>query len=104
MVLYTWFMICLATGLAGLALAMTIVFEVLLQDWDLVAAARARIRSYLISRRHVSYLRAEDILLEIEKGEGRPSRAVGVFDQRREQLKELHDVEVRLSAPQPQLI
>lgn len=95
MELYLKFMGMLAFGLAGVGLVLKVLLETLFNEWDAFSDVYARSQAYLEGRRHVHLIRPEDILLEADKNDewGSSPRLVDV---RREQLKQLDEIEARL--------
>ena len=88
---------------------LTTVFETLLSEWDMTRDLARWLRGLTHGRPHTADVRAEDILLELEKtrAEGRyqrraPARSI---DRRREALRDVREAEHRLSAPvSPELV
>ncbi len=109
MQLYVKFMFTLAVGLVGVGIVLTTVLETLLHEWDAARDFARWMKGVTHGRPHVADVSAEDILLELEKGrvEGRyqrraPSRSI---DRRREALRDIREVENRLSSPAaPELV
>ena len=109
MQMYVKFMFTLAFGLIGVGVVLTTVFETLLREWDMTRDLARWLRGLTHSRTHTADVRAEDILLELEKNrsEGRfqrraPARSI---DRRREALRDVREAEHRLSSPvSPELV
>lgn len=99
MALYVRFVVSLAFGLVGLATVLKILMDRLFHDWDAAAEIKNYIKSLFAERKLVEHYRAEDALLEAEKKQGR-ELSTRLIDKRREQLKELDEVEYRLLHPQ----
>src|SRR5262245_31527017 len=109
MQMYVRFMFALGLGLVGVGIVMTTVMETLLREWDAARELSRWLRGLTHGRPHVADVRAEDILLELERGraEGRyqrraPARSI---DRRREALRDMREAEERLSSPvSPELV
>ncbi|MDX6767887.1 MAG: hypothetical protein SF051_00020 [Elusimicrobiota bacterium] len=105
MQLYVKFMFTLGIGLVGLGIVMTTTFETLFREWDAPRDFSRWLRALTHGRPHVADVSADEILLALERArvnEGRyqrraPSRSI---DRRREALREISEVEGRLSAPE----
>lgn len=96
MELYVKFMGSLAFGIAGVGLVLKVLLETLFNDWDAFTDLADRAQVYLKGKHQVELLRPEDILLEQEKRTG-SQRKVSVLDARREQLRQLEEIETRLA-------
>jgi hypothetical protein len=109
MQMYVKFMFTLGIGLLGVGIVLTTLLETVLQEWDAARDFSRWLKALSHGRPHVADVSAEDILLELEKGrvEGRyqrraPSRSI---DRRREALRDIREVEHRLSSPAaPELV
>jgi hypothetical protein len=98
MEMYIKFMFTLTVGLIGVAMVMKTLLETLLHEWDVVRDVQAGWNSMFHARHH-SELRAEDILMEVERDHAKrriPERSI---DRRREALRDVREVEDRLSLP-----
>lgn len=96
--MYVKFMFTLAVGLVGVGMVLKTLLETILHEWDVVRDAQAAWRSMFHARSHAE-LRAEDILMELERDRARrhvPERSI---DRRREALRGVREVEERLSVP-----
>lgn len=93
---YFQFLGCLAVGMVGVGMVLTVLLEQLFADWDVVGEMGVVLREGLTGRK-LSHERAEDVMLETEK------KAAGVgyirIDQRRQQLADVASAERRLQAP-----
>ena len=98
MELYFHFLSTLAFGLVGVGLVMKILLENLFNEWDAFNDLARRANTAFAGKRHVELIRAEDILMEAER-KNMPETGTRRMDQRREQLKELNDIESRLKSP-----
>ncbi|MEK7857941.1 MAG: hypothetical protein AAB320_02260 [Elusimicrobiota bacterium] len=96
MELYVRFMATLAGGLIGVGLVLKILLEGLFNEWDAFNDVASKMEMALSGKHHVGLIRPEDILLEAEK-RNTPNVNSRLIDRRREQLKELDDVENRLN-------
>lgn len=103
MELYVKFMFTLAIGLVGLSLVLLTVLETFLAYWDPVVDARRWWRKATHHRPGGAFIRAEDILSEIEgRQRGLNARmSERPIDQRREVLRNVQEAERRLSSPAP---
>lgn len=102
MQLYVKFLFTLTVGLIGVGLVLKTLLESLFREWDAVRDFRRWTRSLLQHRPASDPVRAEDILMELERGrrEGRYQRQHGHgMDRRREALREVREAEERLAAP-----
>lgn len=95
---YIRFMVDLAFGLAGVSLVLKVLLDGLFNDWDVVADVEATIKAMSDSKGLALSGRREDVMLEIEKSRA-STFSTRLIDIRREQLKEIDDVEHRLSLP-----
>jgi hypothetical protein len=96
MELYVKFMSALAFGIVGAGLVLKILLETIFNDWDIFTDLSQRARLYLQGKHQVELLRPEDILLEAEK-RGAPKHSTRLVDLRREQLRELEEIDTRLA-------
>jgi hypothetical protein len=97
MALYIRFMISLAFGLIGLGIVLKIVIDEMFCDWDALSEAKAWVRGVFFEK-HRGHVRAEDMLLEIEKAKTTQA-SFRLIDQRREALREIASVERRMKGP-----
>src|SRR5512140_1238467 len=101
MQLYIRFVFTLSIGLAGLGMVLTVLFETVLRDWDVPRELRRWWRRFGHVRSHAGAVRAEDILLALEKSraEHRYERRqpAASIDRRREALREVREAEERLA-------
>lgn len=104
MELYLKFMFTLAVGLVGVGMVVTTLLETIFHDWDAVRDIQRGWRAIFAPKSQSAMVRAEDILLELEKSRREGGRRhhhapSGELDRRREALRELREAEHRLSAP-----
>ena len=99
MELYIRFVFTLAVGLVGAGMVLKTLLDSLLEPWDLGGDLRRGWRWLNSTRRHVERIRAEDIIMELERREGivpRLSQAqVDTLEQRREALRAMREAEER---------
>lgn len=102
MELYVKFMFTLTVGLVGLSLVLITVLETLLAHWDPLIDLRAWWYHTTHARSGTDYVRAEDILSEMEgRRQGATSRVYErPVDRRRESLRDVHEAELRLASPE----
>lgn len=97
--MYIKFMFTLTVGLVGVGMVLKTLLETILHDWDVVREFQTAWNTMFHARSHAE-LRAEDILMELERDQIRrrvmPERSI---DRRREALREAREVEDRLSVP-----
>ena len=96
------FMFTLAVGLVGVGMVITTLLETVFHEWDAFGDLRKGWRAVFSHRPQSAMVRAEDILLELERSrqEGRRRHApADALDRRREALRELREAEQRLSSP-----
>ncbi len=96
--MYVKFMFTLTVGLVGVGMVLKTLLETLLHEWDVVRDAQVAWNSMFNARSHAE-LRAEDILMELERDQAKrlvPERSI---DRRREALRGVREVEERLSLP-----
>lgn len=95
--MYIKFMFTLTVGLVGVGMVLKTLLETLLHEWDIVADARLGWDA-MFNTRHHAEVRAEDILMELERDHAKrrlPERAI---DRRREALREEREAAARRSA------
>lgn len=93
---YFQFLGCLAVGMVGVGMVLTVLIERLFADWDVVGELGVVMREGLAGRR-LSQDRAEDVMLEVEK---KNAGLVNTrIDQRRQQLADVASAERRLQVP-----
>ncbi len=73
--------------------------ETLLQEWDAVHEIRSGWRALFNARPYAESVRAEDILMEIERDHAKRRAPERSIDRRREALRDIREVEDRLSSP-----
>jgi hypothetical protein len=98
MTLYVQFLGCLAVGLVGTGIVLTVLLEKLFHDWDVVADMGEWF-SGLKQKQGLTRDRAEDMLMELERSRQVQAGGGRMIDQRRQQLAELASVEKRLQSP-----
>jgi hypothetical protein len=97
MELYIRFISTLAFGLIGLGAVLKVLLETLFNEWDAFNDISERLMISCSGKGgHVEHIRAEDILLEAEK-RGAPDTNTRIVDWRRRQMKELDEIETRLT-------
>jgi hypothetical protein len=105
MEMYVKFMFTLTVGLVGVGMVLKTLLETILHEWDAVTEIKAGWSALFHARPYADSVRAEDILMEIERDHFRehdqskrrqPERSI---DRRREALRDIREVEDRLSAP-----
>lgn len=103
MELYLKFMFTLAVGLVGVGMVVTTLLETIFHDWDVARDLERGWRAVFSHKPQSSLVRAEDILLELEKsrreGGRRHHAPADALDRRREALRELREAEHRLASP-----
>ncbi len=105
MTLYVQFLGCLAVGLVGTGIVLTVLLERLFADWDVFAELGQLLADGWHHKRALSHDRAEDMLMELERSRQAEAGPVRLIDQRRQQLAELASVEKRLlSGPQGPIV
>ncbi|MBI5240812.1 MAG: hypothetical protein HY926_10095 [Elusimicrobia bacterium] len=101
MELYVRFISTLAFGLIGLGAVLKVLLETLFNEWDAFNDIAERVMISCSGKGgHVEHVRAEDILLEAEKRNA-PQTNTRIVDWRRRQMKELDEIESRLSQVRP---
>ena len=98
MELYFRFMMTLAFGLVGLSVVLKVLLDGIFSEWDAFADLGDWLKGVSEGKGLVRTDRAEDIMLEIEKSKA-PTMNTRLLDQKREQLKEINQVEHRLKMP-----
>lgn len=99
MEMYVKFMFTLTVGLVGVGMVLKTLLETILHEWDAVAEARAGWHSMFRARPYADSVRAEDILMEIERDHVKRRQPERSIDRRREALRDLREAEDRLSSP-----
>jgi hypothetical protein len=97
--MYVKFMFTLAIGLVGVGMVLKTLLETILKDWDVVWAIRHAWSSMFHARPYADSVRAEDILMEIERDYLKRRLPALSIDRRREDLRGIREVEDRLSSP-----
>ncbi len=97
MELYIRFISTLAFGLIGLGAVLKVLLETIFNEWDAFNDISERLMISCSGKGgQVEHIRAEDILLEAEK-RGTPDTNTRIVDWRRRQMKELDEIETRLT-------
>lgn len=101
--MYIKFMFTLTVGLVGVGMVLMTLLETILHEWDAVGSIAHGWNSMFHARPYADSVRAEDILMELEHQNHNdyskrriPERSI---DRRREALREVREVEDRLSTP-----
>jgi hypothetical protein len=97
--MYVKFVFTLSVGLVGVGMVLKTLLETVLHDWDAVHALRHGWRAALKPRPYAESVRAEDILMEIERDHAKRRMPSGSLDSRREALRDVREAEDRLSSP-----
>ncbi|MEK7389766.1 MAG: hypothetical protein AAB036_08705 [Elusimicrobiota bacterium] len=99
--LYVKFMFTLSVGLVGVGMVLKTLLEALFAEWDAVRAVQRAWYFYFHSRPHAALVRAEDILMELERDHvERLKSESSTLDIRRAALRDMREAEVRLKVPQ----
>lgn len=104
MTLYLRFMGCLAVGLVGIGMVLTVLLERLFADWDVFHELGELLLNGWSHKQALSSDRAEDMLMEAERSRAAQGAPVRLIDQRRQQLVELASVEQRLRGPKGPIV
>jgi hypothetical protein len=99
MEMYIKFMFTLTVGLVGVGMVLKTLLETILHEWDAVAEMQAGWHSMFHARPYAESVRAEDILMEIERDHAKRLIPAHELDRRREALRDIREAEDRLSAP-----
>lgn len=99
MELYFKFLLTMGAGLIGMGLVLKILIDGLFNDWDLFGDLGALAKATYEGKALTLVERPEDVQLEIEKGKAASVRSSRLIDVKREQLRELDEVEHRLRLP-----
>lgn len=100
--MYVKFMFTLTVGLVGVGMVLVTLLETVLKEWDAVSEIQKGWHSLFHARPYADSVRAEDILMELQQNHNDyskrriPERSI---DRRREALREVREVEDRLSHP-----
>lgn len=97
--MYIKFMFTLTVGLVGVGMVLKTLLETILHEWDAVSEIQAGWHSLFRARPYADSVRAEDILMEIERDHVKRSMPAHEIDRRREALRDLREAEDRLSSP-----
>jgi hypothetical protein len=99
MEMYIKFMFTLTVGLVGVGMVLKTLLETILHEWDAVAEVKAGWHSMFHARPYAESVRAEDILMEIERDHMKRRVPTHELDRRRQALRDVREAEDRLSAP-----
>ncbi len=99
MELYIKFMFTLTVGLMGVGMVLKTLLDTLLHDWDVVREIKAGWHALFHARPYADSVRAEDILMEIERDHVKRRMPERSIDRRREALRNIREAEDRLSSP-----
>lgn len=99
--MYVKFMFTLTVGLVGVGMVLKTLLETILHEWDAVHEIQNGWHALFHARPYADSVRAEDILMEIERDcdyakRRLPPRSI---DRRREALRDIREAEDRLSSP-----
>ena len=97
--MYIKFMFTLTVGLVGVGMVLKTLLETILHEWDAVGEIKAGWHSMFHSRPYADSVRAEDILMEIERDHMKHRMPQHELDRRREALRDIREAEDRLSSP-----
>ncbi len=97
MELYLKFITTLTFGLLGIGLVLKVLLDGLFHDWDVGADFRAFTKRISRSKSQI-FQKTEDVLIDLERDKPR-ELTTRLVDQRRQELRELAQVEGRLHDP-----
>ena len=97
--MYVKFMFTLAVGLVGVGMVLKTLLETILHEWDAVREIRHAWNALFRARAYADSVRAEDILMEIERDHVKRRMPERSIDRRREALRDVQEAEVRLASP-----
>ncbi len=97
--MYVKFMFTLTVGLVGVGMVLKTLLETIFHDWDMVGAMSTGWHSMFHARHYSDSVRAEDILMEIERDHAKRRQPERSIDRRREALRDIREAEDRLSSP-----
>ena len=98
--MYVKFMFTLAIGLVGVGMVLKTLLETLFNEWDAVRAFQRGWHALYHARHHSAPVRAEDILMELERDHVKRRMPEGsTIDIRRAALRDLREAEDRLTVP-----
>lgn len=97
--MYIKFMFTLTVGLVGVGMVLKTLLETILHEWDAVHAIRTGWHAMFHGRPYADSVRAEDILMEIERDHDKRRLPELSIDRRRMALRDVREVEDRLSLP-----
>ena len=100
MEMYVKFMFTLTVGLVGVGMVLKTLLETILHEWDAVHEFKVGWAALFNARPYADSVRAEDILMEIERDHVKRRQPERSIDRRREALRDIREVEDRLSSPQ----
>ena len=99
MEMYIKFMFTLTVGLVGVGMVLKTLLETILHEWDAVHEIQTGWHSMFHARPYADSVRAEDILMEIERDHDKKRLPELSIDRRRQALKDVREAEDRLSSP-----
>jgi len=99
MEMYVKFMFTLTVGLVGVGMVLKTLLETILHEWDAVHEIRTGWNALFHSRPYADSVRAEDILMEIERDHDKRRLPELSIDRRRQALREVREAEDRLLSP-----
>ena len=97
--MYVKFMFTLTVGLVGVGMVLKTLLETIFNEWDAVSEIRSGWHSLFRARPYADSVRAEDILIEIERDHAKRRMPERSIDRRREALRDIREAEDRLSVP-----
>lgn len=98
--MYLKFMFTLTIGLVGMGIVLKTLLDTLFHEWDVVRDIQRVWHAIYYARPHAELVRAEDILMELDRDYNKRRMPERLIDRRREALRDLHEAEERLSVPQ----
>ena len=99
MEMYVKFMFTLTVGLVGVGMVLKTILETILNEWDATREIQASWRAMFHARFYADSVRAEDILMEIERDHEKRRLPEFAIDRRRQALRDVREAEDRLSSP-----
>ncbi len=96
--MYVKFMFSLTVGLVGVGMVLKTLLETILHDWDAVREIQNGWHALFRARPYAESVRAEDILMEIERDHAKRRMPERSIDRRREALRDIREAEDRLTS------
>lgn len=87
--MYIKFMFTLAVGLVGVGMVLKTIIETILHEWDAVYEIQTGWHSLFRARPYVDSVRAEDILMGIERNHAKRRLPELSIDRRRQALRDV---------------